>query len=292
MLRTAAILVVTAFALPALAQDNAPRLPENSIDCNQFKKTGPNEWIEVGTAVFNLGSIKDINLTNQPVTPGYFKFGGIDVYPVLERKCGVSARETAAKEAETKPALAELAPQAADPKDSPAAAVQTPPDSGGTMPAPVGKIAENRQDIGCGDRKSVYAADGAKGAAVEIAFQNKNGGEERSNPDSEFAIREIKNNEPNWVYKGKYRQGRFVFALKPSRERGFMPATISVPRQDSKALAPAFIKPNRNGAGEPILYLSGLKTLFASKETIRRLKFEGNFLAGPMPEVFYFDRCE
>ena len=79
------------FWMPAVAQDKVSALPKNTVDCKQFKRTGPKEWIEVGTAVFDLGGIKDINLTDQPVTPGYFKFGGIDLYPVLEGKCGVPA---------------------------------------------------------------------------------------------------------------------------------------------------------------------------------------------------------
>ena len=98
MFGTAAMLIsVISFAIPAIAQDKELRLPENTIDCNQFKKTGPQEWIEVGTAVFNLGKIKDIHLTDQPVTPGFFKFGGIDVYPVLDQKCGVFALERLAQ---------------------------------------------------------------------------------------------------------------------------------------------------------------------------------------------------
>jgi tetratricopeptide (TPR) repeat protein len=84
-------LVATGFAMPAAAQEKEARLPENTIDCKQFKKTGPQEWIEVGTAVFDLGKIPDINLTNQPVKPRSFKFGGIDLYPVLEGKCGAAA---------------------------------------------------------------------------------------------------------------------------------------------------------------------------------------------------------
>ena len=67
---------------------------------------------------------------------------------------------------------------------------------------------------------------------------------------------------------------------------------ISIVRQDSEALVPAFIKPNRDGTGEPILYLSGLQALFASKEAIRRLKIEGKTPAELLPEAFYFDRCE
>jgi tetratricopeptide (TPR) repeat protein len=92
MIRPALMLIVaTGFVTSAAAQEKEARLPENTIDCKQFKKTGPQEWIEVGTAVFDLGKIADINLTNQPVKPRSFKFGGIDLYPVLEGKCGAAA---------------------------------------------------------------------------------------------------------------------------------------------------------------------------------------------------------
>ncbi len=83
-------MTIAGFSLPAVAQDKETALAENTIDCKQFKKTGAQEWIEVGTAVFDLGKIKDINLTDQPVRPQTFKFGGIDLYPVLEAKCGAT----------------------------------------------------------------------------------------------------------------------------------------------------------------------------------------------------------
>jgi tetratricopeptide (TPR) repeat protein len=83
-------ILVFGFAMAAAAQNKESRLPENTIACEQFKKTGPQEWIEVGTAVFDLGKITDINLTNQPVKPRSFKFGGLDLYPVLEEKCGAA----------------------------------------------------------------------------------------------------------------------------------------------------------------------------------------------------------
>jgi tetratricopeptide (TPR) repeat protein len=80
------------FSLPAVAKDAAKEkdsgLPSNTIDCKQFKRTGPREWVEIGTAVFDLGGVSDINLTDQPVTPGYFKFGGIELFGVLDAKCG------------------------------------------------------------------------------------------------------------------------------------------------------------------------------------------------------------
>lgn len=92
MFRNALILIsAIGLAMPAAAQDKGSKLPENTIDCRQFKKSGPQEWIEVGTAVFDLGQITDINLTAQPVRPRSFKFGGIDLYPVLEGKCGAAA---------------------------------------------------------------------------------------------------------------------------------------------------------------------------------------------------------
>jgi tetratricopeptide (TPR) repeat protein len=83
-------ILATGFIASGAAQNKEARLPENTIDCKQFKKTGSEEWIEVETAVFDLGNIKDINLTNQPVKPRSFKFGGIDLYPVLEGKCGAA----------------------------------------------------------------------------------------------------------------------------------------------------------------------------------------------------------
>jgi tetratricopeptide (TPR) repeat protein len=91
MMRAALIFILTAgLTGSAAAQSKDARLPENTIDCKQFKKTGSQEWMEVETAVFNLGKISDINLTNQPVRPRSFKFGGIDLYPVLEGKCGAA----------------------------------------------------------------------------------------------------------------------------------------------------------------------------------------------------------
>jgi tetratricopeptide (TPR) repeat protein len=99
MIRPALIFIVaTGFALPAAGQDKDARLPENTIDCKQFKKSGPQEWMEVETAIFDLGKIPDIHLTNQPVKPRSFKFGGIDLYPVLEAKCGAAAYFAQGKE--------------------------------------------------------------------------------------------------------------------------------------------------------------------------------------------------
>jgi tetratricopeptide (TPR) repeat protein len=91
MVRPVSIFImVIGFAMAAAAQNKESQLPENTIDCKQFKKSRPQEWVEIGTAVFDLGKITDINLTDQPVKPGSFKFGGLDLYPVLEEKCGAA----------------------------------------------------------------------------------------------------------------------------------------------------------------------------------------------------------
>ena len=167
------------------------------------------------------------------------------------------------------------------------------------------KIAKNQPEgknqperMSCEDRKSIYVADGlgepAGGRAqVEIVFKNKMDGYESSGPNSEFIIREYKNNELEWVYKGKNRQGRFMFTPLASRHINSFGDFISTSaRHDSVVLVPSFVKPKRDGTGEPILYLSGLRALFASKETTHHFKFEGKPPSEFLPEAFYFDRCE
>src|SRR6516164_4961129 len=144
MLRQALIFIsAIGFSAPAIAQDKETTLPKNTIDCRQFKKTGPQQWMEVGTAVFDLGDITDINLTDQPITPGYFKFGGIELYPVLEAKCGAPASNIAAAPQATLVAggatpKEELAPNREAPK-----AAQIPEQTAQDGGAP---IAENNDD--------------------------------------------------------------------------------------------------------------------------------------------------
>lgn len=326
MFRTAAMLVcVTAFALPAIAQNKEPGLPENTIDCKQFQKTGPQQWIEVGTAVFDLGHTKDINLTNQPVTPRYFRFGGFDLYTVVEQKCGAAADPNAAsapapasvtldqatvskteleqdKQAAAQKPKAEQDKQAAAPKPgleqnkSASAPVQMPVQTN-IEPVPVLEIVKSQaESTSCGDKNSVYVADGLAGAEgggglIEIVF-NK----EITASNTDFIIREFRKNKFEWTYKGKKTQEHFIFAPASYKQErnvsrfAFMQVHFS--REKPVMLALNYVKPNRNGTGEAILYLSGLRALFASKENARRFKFEGNRPSELLPEAFYFDRCE
>ena len=295
MLRQALIFIsAIGFSAPAIAQDKETTLPKNTIDCRQFKKTGSQQWVEVGTAVFDLGDITDINLTDQPITPGYFKFGGIELYAVLEAKCGAPASNIAATPKATLVAgdaapKEELAPN----RDAPEAA-QIPEQTAQDGGAPT---AENKDDNlksqlenrPCPANRLVYAANGigdVEGGAsvIEIVFESKHKEDLETAVSSEFEIREYRNNQIDRTYKGKFLQkissSRFDFPFLQSRMRRPV------------SLEPHYIKPNRDGTGEPILYVAGLHKLFASKKTGRASKSEGKRPTEVLPEVFYFDRCE
>jgi hypothetical protein len=310
LVKATVFLFLISFALPAAAQEKVAKIPKNTIDCTQFRKTGPQEWVENGTAVFNLGSIDDINLTNQPVTPGYFKFDGIDLFPVLEQKCsaaaggetapaGTTALAVGAQSASLKP---ETEPQAAAPASAPKleraqekAVAREGRKAAAADEAPsvrAAKISETEAEQKCPDRKSVYAANSFEDKSViEIALDTKaNGG------GGDFILRENMGGDVQWAFSGRMRQGRFIFAAIPYREvynQGrFAFASVPPQRNESISLPSSFVRPNRDGSGEAILTINGLRTIFASKEDSRRFKFEGKRPVKLLPEAFYFDRCE
>ncbi len=429
---------VLGLSMPAAAQDKEGKLPENTIDCKQFKKSGPREWIEVGTAVFDLGKVRDINLTDQPVTPGYFRFGGIELYAVLDGKCGAAAYVNRGRKdqaggdfdsalanfnqairldpklaeaydsrggiydgkgdyaraiadydealkldpklesatnhraiAQEKLAKASASNTQAEPQitleqagavlkegldASPDASktVQTPEKTGQEQaskqasqaqvpeqmsqeeapkqasqervpeqmsqaqvpeqasqaqvseqvsqeqapeqasqeqaaPTPENKTVSLKiqsEDGACRAKKLVYAANGAgdaeKDASVfEVIFEGAGAEQSRDGPDSEFIIRESKNSEIRWAYKGIYIQKEKSGYFKFAESR----------RRKPVVLRPSYIKPNRDGTGEAILFLGGLDALLTG-DNGHGLKFEGKRPTGVLPEVFYFDRCE
>lgn len=300
MFRTAAMFIsVIGFAMPAIAQDKEPGLPENTIDCKQFKRTGPQEWIEAGTAVFDLGKIKDINLTNQPVTPRYFKFGGFDLYTVVEQKCGAAADSNPGGATAQAPASSEQAavpkPELKQDKSEPVSLQM--PTQANMEAVPVLEVVKRQSEsTSCGDKKSIYVADGFAGAEVdggliEIVF-NK----EITASHTDFIIREFRKNKFEWIYKGMKVQENFMFTPAHARqEKKFSPlifTPVHFSREKPVVLTLNYVRPNRNGTGEAILFLSGLRALFASKENVHRYRFEGNLPSQPLPEAFYFDRCE
>ena len=281
------------FWMPAVAQDKVSALPKNTVDCKQFRKTGPKEWIEVGTAVFDLGAIKDINLTDQPVTPGYFKFGGIDLYPVLEGKCGIPASPAPAPQ----PALMAAGPilkDEAGPSRAAATAGYLPPQARKDQGAPTlasrkADLESERESGSCPSKKLVYAASGSGGiesdaSVIELVFESEHKEDLETAVNSEFEIREYRNDLLGWTYKGKFLQkeapSRFGFLLFGPR------------RRRHALLEPHYIKPNRDGTGEPILYVAGLHKLSASRKNGRAARIEGKRPPDVLPEVFYFDRCE
>jgi hypothetical protein len=294
MFRQALIIIsAVGFSMPAVAQDKVSALPKNTIDCKQFKRTGPKEWIEVGTAVFDLGGIKDINLTDQPVTPGYFKFGGIDLYPVLEGKCDVPASPAPVPQ----PALMAAGPilkEEAGPSRDAATAGYLPAQSGKDQGAPTlasrkADLESERESGSCPSKKLVYVASGPGGvqsdaSVIELIFESDHKEDLETAVNSDFEIREYRNDLLGWTYKGKFLQkeapSRFGFPLfEPRRRRHAL-------------LEPHYIKPNRDGTGEPILYVAGLHKLAASRKNGRAARIEGKRPPDVLPEVFYFDRCE
>lgn len=299
MSRAGAIAIsIIALATSAAAQVKDSPLPANTIDCKQFKKTGPQEWIEVGTAVFDLGSVKDINLTNQPVTPRYFKFDGIDLYPVLDKKCGAISSSNEGDTAAPVAMASEQAPLPPKPEakqDETGPAARPPAQAKTTPSASETKPAKGQPETAtCGDKKSVYLADSLSDGdrvspLIEISFNSN-----VDSQNSEFTLKGYTNDKLDWTYRGRIVREKFVFESVPYQQENsrsiFTPAHSGRPKP--VLVEPKYIKPNRNGSGEAILYLSGLRPLFASKENAQRFKFEGNRPVQYLPEAFYFDRCE
>jgi hypothetical protein len=73
----------------ALAQGSKQLLP-NTIDCAAFRKTANGNWYVGARTTFDVGSLKSVNLSNYLVIPHdtNSSFRGVDLYDVLERKCG------------------------------------------------------------------------------------------------------------------------------------------------------------------------------------------------------------
>ena len=150
-------------------------------------------------------------------------------------------------------------------------------------------LESERESGSCPSKKLVYAASGPGGiesdaSVIELIFESEHKEDLETAVNSEFEIREYRNDLLGWTYKGKFLQkeapSRFGFFLFGPR------------RRRHALLEPHYIKPNRDGTGEPILYVAGLHKLSASKKNGRAAKVEGKRPPEVLPEVFYFDRCE
>jgi hypothetical protein len=64
-------------------------LPPNNISCDDFKRTGPNQWVNVRPVTIIIGtSTVRIHFAGQTLFPRFVNLGGNDVAETLERKCG------------------------------------------------------------------------------------------------------------------------------------------------------------------------------------------------------------
>ena len=78
--------------------------------------------------------------------------------------------------------------------------------------------------------------------------------------------------------------GRLDIYREISAKKGSQPLrlfTFSASKAKTRAAEPHYIKPNRDGTGEPILYVAGLHKLSASKKNGRAARIEGK--RPPMP---------
>jgi hypothetical protein len=65
-------------------------IPANTFSCVGFTKNPDGSW-EAGdnTQPFNVGAAENIVIRDQgPIEPGWVTVGGVDLYDLLEKKCG------------------------------------------------------------------------------------------------------------------------------------------------------------------------------------------------------------
>ncbi len=85
MIKLAALAVLSVgVAFPALARP--ARIPESSINCAQFVKTGPTTWTEVGTAQLTMRGAR-MELSDYPITPKLALINGASLYIFVDKTC-------------------------------------------------------------------------------------------------------------------------------------------------------------------------------------------------------------
>jgi hypothetical protein len=72
--------------LPLLAQDSP--IPPNTIPCDAFAKKGEGIWFAKRPVTFDIGNAKNLTLDDGEIKPRSQNLGGIDLYVLLEAKCG------------------------------------------------------------------------------------------------------------------------------------------------------------------------------------------------------------
>jgi hypothetical protein len=78
-------------ALSTIAQAQIDRVPENTINCADFRKIDASTWITTRIAHFDIGNMKGNGLPpNIPLQRGIFNLEGIDLVDVLDARCAGS----------------------------------------------------------------------------------------------------------------------------------------------------------------------------------------------------------
>ena len=83
------ITILAAHAKPATAQI------KNSIRCSAFNKASDGTWHVGAPTTFRMGKFTKITFTELSIGPDNFMFGEVDLYKVLENKCGAHPTATA-----------------------------------------------------------------------------------------------------------------------------------------------------------------------------------------------------
>jgi hypothetical protein len=67
-------------------QDTA--VPPNTLPCEAFTKKVEGIWFAKRAVTFDVGNAKNLTLDGGEITPRSQNLGGIDLYILLETKCG------------------------------------------------------------------------------------------------------------------------------------------------------------------------------------------------------------
>ena len=75
-------------AFNTVAQAQIDRVPENTINCADFRKIDASTWVTTRLAHFDIGNIKGNGLPpNIPLQRGIFNLEEIDLVDVLDARC-------------------------------------------------------------------------------------------------------------------------------------------------------------------------------------------------------------
>jgi len=75
-------------AFGTVAQAQIDRVPENTINCADFRKIDASTWVTTRLAHFDIGNIKGNGLPpNIPLQRGIFNLEEIDLVDVLDARC-------------------------------------------------------------------------------------------------------------------------------------------------------------------------------------------------------------